>query len=392
MSSSAYQKKEYADKDFNKKPKLASIIAGAGFVLTLAAMLAFGIANKSVYNTPAKVYENEIFFKIDNETGVDLSIVSDNIQTVLDDVKTSNGADAKKLSDVFESPVLVDFDILEYESDEENPYVNHCYAGYIVKAKADADIPSTVYYEGAEYKIEELFSYNDSTNVIAEKVSSACINVEYASGESTTPSTPVVYKVIIAAGAALLTTTLYLLLRYRLSRGLAYFLVALAGSTIVAGLFSLLYFAHVANTAIIGACIGEFMITLFAILFMNKERELVLDDRKHDNSYENRNEIMKKAVSYGFADILSLLSIGLLLGVAFLGFGPGAMTFISIELIIAVAIAFALSMFVLGPVSQFFFKKFANVGRAKPRKSKSKGPVQNKSAEPEEAIFIGIND
>ena len=49
-------------------------------------------------------------------------------------------------------------------------------------------------------------------------------------------------------------------------------------------------------------------------------------------------------------------------------------------------------MFVLGPVSQFFFKKFANVGRAKPRKSKSKGPVQNKSAEPEEAIFIGIND
>ena len=383
---------QYADKDFNKKPKLASIIAGAGFVLTLAAMLAFGIANKSVYNTPAKVYENEIFFKIDNETSVDLSIVADNIQTVLNDVKTSNGADAKKLSEVFESPVLVDFDILEYESDEENPYVNHCYAGYIVKAKANADIPSTVYYEGAEYKIEELFSYNDSTNVIAEKVSSACINVEYASGESTTPSTPVVYKVIIAAGAALLTTTLYLLLRYRLSRGLAYFLVALAGSTIVAGLFSLLYFAHVANTAIIGACIGEFMVTLFAILFMNKERELVLDDRKHDNSYENRNEIMKKAVSYGFADILSLLSIGLLLGVAFLGFGPGAMTFISIELIIAVAIAFALSMFVLGPVSQFFFKKFANVGRAKPRKSKSKGPVQNKSAEPEEAIFIGIND
>ena len=383
---------QYADKDFNKKPKLATILTGVGFVATLAAMLAFGIANKSVYNTPAKTYDNEIVIKIDNENNIDLSIVSDNIRTILDDVKLDKAADAKKLSDVVASPESYEFQVLEYDSSEENSYVNHQYVAYVIKALSNEDMPEKVYYEGAEYKMEELFSYNDSTNVIAEKVSSACINVEYATGESATPTTPVVYKVIIAAAVALLTTTLYLLIRYRLSRGLAYFFVVLAGSTMIAGLFSLLYFAPVANTAIIGACVGEFMCTLFAILFMNKERELVLDDRKHDNSYENRNDIMKKAVSYGFADILGLLSIGLLLGFAFLGFSPGAMTYISIELIIAVAIAFALSMFVLGPVSQFFFKKFAKVAIAKPRKSKSKGPVQNKSAEPEEAIFIGIND
>lgn len=381
----------YAEKNFNKKAKIPAIIAGIAFVAGLASMLAFGIATKSVYNTPAKVYDNEIFIKIDNESNIDLSIVSDNVTSILDDVKLDKEG-SKKLSDVFESPVLIDFDVLEFDAQEENPYVNHCYAGYIIKAKADAEIPETVYYEGNQYKIDELFSYNTSTNIIAEKISSSCINVEYATGESTTATTPVVYKVVIAAAAALLTTTVYILLRYRLSRGLAYFVVTLAGATMVAGLLSLLHFCTVSNAAIIGVCVGEFVCTLFAILFMNKERELVLDDRKHDNSFENRNEIMRKAVSYGFGDVLGFLSIGLLISTAFIGFGPSAMKLLSLELVYSVAVAFALSVFVLGPVSQFFFKKFANVGRVKPRKSKSKGPVQNKSAEPEEAIFIGIND
>ncbi|MCR5308977.1 MAG: hypothetical protein K6E21_02585 [Bacilli bacterium] len=380
----------YADKDFNKKPKLASILAGVGFVATLAAMLVFGIVKGSVYNNPAKSYENEIFVKIDNENEVDFSIITSNLESVLNDVKLSNGSEADSLSAVTDSPVLLDFNVLEYDSEEENPFVQHSYGGYIVKITGE--LPETVYYEGNGYKMEELFSYNNSTNVIAERISSACINIEYASGESTTESNPVFYKVAIAVGAALLTTTLYLLLRYRLSRGLGSFVTVLAGATIVGGLLSLLYFIPATNTAVVGLAVGEFISVLFAILFMNKERELVLDDKKHDNSYENRNELMKKAVSYGFGDILNIALVGLFLGLIFLGFGPGAMRWISLEIIIAVALAFTLAMFVLGPVSQFFFKKFANIGTVKPRKSKSKGPVQNKSAEPEEAIFIGIND
>ena len=381
----------YADKNFNKKAKIPTIIAGVAFVAGLAAMLAFGIATKSVYNSPAKAYDDEIVVKIDNENNVDLSIVSDNIKTILNDVKYKDGSADKKLSEIVVTESY-EFQVLEYDSNEEKPYVNHQYVAYVIKATDNNKMPQTVSYEGKDYNIADLFSYNTSTNVIAEKVSSACINVEYATGESTTPSTPVVYKVVIAAAASLLTTTLYILIRYRLSRGLAYFIVTLAGATMVAGLFSLMHFIPMTNAAIIGVCVGEFICSLFAILFMNKERELVLDDRKHDNSYENRNELMKKAVSYGFADVLGIMCIGTAIFLAFIGFGPNAMRILSVELFYSVVVAFALSVFVLGPMSQFFFKKFANVGRVKPRKTKSKGPVQNKSAEPEEAIFIGIND
>ncbi|MBO7615522.1 MAG: hypothetical protein J6T15_07525 [Bacilli bacterium] len=381
----------FAEKNFNKNAKVPTIIAGVAFVAGLAAMLAFGIATKSVYYTPAKAYDDEIVIKIDNENNVDLSIVSDNIRTILDDVKFKDGSTEKSLSEIVVTESY-EYQVLEYDSGEENPYVNHQYVTYVIKATEDKKMPETVTYEAKEYKIGDLFSFNTSTNVVAEKVSSACINVEYATGESTTPSTPVVYKVIIAAAAALVTTTLYMLIRYRLSRGLAYFVVTLIGATMVAGLFALIHLVPMSNAAIIGICVGEFMCSVFAILFMNKERELVLDDRKHDNSYENRNDLMRKAVSYGFADVLGIMCIGLSIFLAFAGFGPIAMKFLSVELFYSVAVAFALAMFVLGPMSQFFFKKFANVGRVKPRKSKSKGPVQNKSAEPEEAIFIGIND
>lgn len=380
----------YADKDFTKKPKLAVIISAVASVVTLAAMITFGVVKGSVYNNPTKSYANEIFFKIDNKNDIDLTIVSDNIQTVLNDVKTDKNDATKSLALVCESPVFVDFDILEYDSSEANPYFNHCYAGYIVKATKE--LPSTVYFEGNEYKIEELFSYNTSTNVIAEKVSTHCVNVEFGSGNSTSAPTTSFVKVIIATASALLTTSLYLLARYKLSRGIASLLTTFAGSTFIAGLFSLLYFVTATSTAVIGAVIAEFLCFTFAILLMDKEKELVLDDKKHDNSYENRNEIMKKAVSYGFGDILNVAIACLFITVSFFGFGASATKVISLESVLAVFVSFALAMFVLGPVSQFFFKKFANVGRVKPRKAKSRNVTQNKSAEPEEATFIGIND
>ena len=116
----------YADKNFNKKAKIPTIIAGVAFVAGLAAMLAFGIATKSVYNSPSKAYDDEIVVKIDNENNVDLSIVSDNIRTILNDVKYKDGSADKKLSEIVVTESY-EFQVLEYDSNEEKPYVNHQY-------------------------------------------------------------------------------------------------------------------------------------------------------------------------------------------------------------------------------------------------------------------------
>lgn len=380
----------YADKDFTKKSKLAVIISGVAFVATLAAMITFGVVKGSVYNNPEKVYETELFIKLDNEESFDAAVASDNIKTILNTI-SKDAAGNEKLSDSFGNLTPVDFDVLEYDNEQASPYVMHCYGGYIVKI--NNELPENIYYNGTQYKTEEFFLEDNPIIQDAIGNADALLSIEIGTGSSSVKGSPNTVRVIIATGAALLTTGLYLLLRYKLSRGLGAIVTTLIGTTFVAGICSLLHFIPVTNAGVLGAVVGEFVCFVFAILLLSKEKDLVLDDKKHDNSFENRNLIMKNAVSYGFNDILNIAIIGLYIGVNFL-FGPNtaAWSWTSVGIFIATAVAFCLAMFVLGPVSQFFFKKFANVGKAKPRKAKAKGTTKNKSAEPEEAIFIGIND
>ena len=64
-------------------------------------------------------------------------------------------------------------------------------------------------------------------------------------------------------------------------------------------------------------------------------------------------------------------------------------------MILGVSLAIALTLTLYGPCAQLFYKLFSRVNIAKPKLNKKKKarPVRvKKSAEPEEAIFIGIND
>ena len=64
-------------------------------------------------------------------------------------------------------------------------------------------------------------------------------------------------------------------------------------------------------------------------------------------------------------------------------------------MMLGVCIATGLVLVVFGPFAHMLYKAFSKVKIAKPAKAnkKKKAPVRvKKSAEPEEAIFIGIND
>ena len=103
---------------------------------------------------------------------------------------------------------------------------------------------------------------------------------------------------------------------------------------------------------------------------------------------------MKKAVTLSSTPMTIAFIMALYLGVNFFGFMPSAVSWIFLLVILGVAIAIALALTILGPCAQLFFKLFSGVKIARPQKKKKKArPVRvNKSAEPEEAIFIGIND
>ena len=109
---------------------------------------------------------------------------------------------------------------------------------------------------------------------------------------------------------------------------------------------------------------------------------------------------MKRALGISSTPITIAFIMALYLGVNFFGFMFTSVSWVFLLMILGVCIATALVLVLLGPCSHMFYKMFSKVHIAKPKKAAKKKaakkkarPVRvKKSAEPEEAIFIGIND
>ncbi|MCR5505543.1 MAG: hypothetical protein K6F07_00905, partial [Bacilli bacterium] len=204
---------------------------------------------------------------------------------------------------------------------------------------------------------------------------------------------PIVWGTLAGVAVA----ALYLLLRYRLSRGIVALLAPIATSTIVAGIFALTRLPVTSYAALAIPFTAVFTL-IISIILMNRERELVLEDKAHDKSVENRNAIMKKATSYAFYPMVIVVALSLYLCVNFFGFGPAGNAWLFLIAAIATVLSLALVTALFGPLSQVFYKLFSRVDTdkikkiAKPKKKAKKTVAKNKSAEPEEYIFIGIND
>ena len=187
----------------------------------------------------------------------------------------------------------------------------------------------------------------------------------------------------------------YLLLRYRLSRGIATLALVVFTVGISAGLFCLLQFLPVTSYVSVGLPFIALFTFIVAIIFMNKEREMVLEDRSKDTSLEAREALMKKALAISSTPMTIVFIIALYLGVNFFGFMVSSVSWVFLLAILGVSIATALALIAYAPVAHFFYVQFSKVHIARPQlgKKKKARPVRvKKSVEPEEAIFIGIND
>ena len=162
---------------------------------------------------------------------------------------------------------------------------------------------------------------------------------------------------------------------------------------IIAGLLTLFRFLAIPSYVVAAAPFVAAFVMMISIVFMNREREMIIEDKAHDNSPEHRKEIMIKATSSAFGASLPLMVFGLYLAINFFGFGPIASAWIYIMMIIGIVLGGFVVTVLYGPIAQFFYGLFSKIGSNKPKKAKkAKVARVNKSAEPEEAVFIGIND
>ena len=402
----------YADKDFTNKKKPTFIVGASLFVVALVGLITMGALNGgNLFRSPAsrvtgsEIYISETIKVLDDETS---KFDEDAVHEILGNMKvytqagetvTWDETDTHKTLDSYATKVS-SFSVSDSKT-VEGTTTNYLNTYFDIVLSATLDQETTYlkikgYDAGADLTIREAFE------IYFEE-----INLDYSTSVSNSIELKTIYtfsnvqnpkwdKVFLATSIAIAALTLYFLLRYRLSRGLAMLAFPVVGSVINLGIFVLLSAVGLSLPASILVSVP--VVSMFSFFFMviiaNKERDMVIEDKVKDKSYEHRSELSKRALGIAMTPVFATIVLGAYLFVNFFGFGPGVTSYLFLACLIGVIISVALVIYGYIPLSNIFYKWFSNINfEPKPRKSKKgNAPAKKKSAEPEEAIFIGIND
>ena len=387
------------EKDYTKLKKPVGIAAIVLFVASVATLVTFGIVNKgSVYKSTDPNGNSQVYLEYTSEISNNTALKAE-VKDKIDNILTYSTIDNKKLNDIVEVETY-DY-VAKYDSTKSGTRTVY-YAYYRLSFNQTLKGTEVVKYNDTERNISfESTTAEFFTNDELDSISGAALTLPTTLKVSLKDSVrinadqPQFVKLLLATVVGVGISGLYLLLRHRLSRGLASILVTVGATGITAGLFAALQFLPVTSYVSVALPFVAIFTLGIGVLFMNKEREMVLEDRTKDNSVDARNALMVKAISLASTPITIAFVMALYLGVNFFGFMFTSVSYIFLAIVLGVCFGIGLTLVTFGPLAQVFFKAFSGVKFLKPREKKKKKarPVRvKKSAEPEEAIFIGIND
>ena len=375
----------YSDKDFTKHKKPAFIVSALLLLGVIGGTVATGIVrNGSFYRQANTITNSEIYVEA-TTTADENSVLETEIREKFQTFAKDLTIEGKALGEYVKTTELYNrSDVATTKDGSTQLY----YSYYVVTLNKSFTGEETAKYGDTEAKLNVLFS-NDNLEQLGLDNG---LMLTFKTGEVVSKDQPGFAPIMISTLVGVAVATAYLMLRYRLSRGIATLIVTLSVGALTAGLFVIVPLAvgsHVLLAAPL-ACLFTFMME---IMLMNKEREMINEDKKRDNSIESRNEIMVNATKYACTPIIITLAIVAFFLIVFFGFGPQATSYIYLNVLFGLLLGFLSVVMMFGPLAQFFYKLFFGVKIERPtsKKSKKKQKV-HKSAEPEEAIFIGIND
>ena len=385
-----------ADKDFTKHKKPIAIVAAVLFVASLASMIVFGAKdNGAVYGTTSTVGNSQVYVEyssvLENDTNLTLGT-----KERLDDLLKNSTIKLDGKTDTPLNDAIDNLETFAYEARSENTnsgVVTTYYAYYRLSFKKALSGEEEITYVGKDPEAASDF-FSDQGQAINDLGFNSSVVFELKDTQRVSADQPEFKSIILATAIAGAVIAVYLLLRYRLSRGLAALGISVLSVGISAGLFALLHFLPATSYASVALPFIALFSFAIGIIFMNKEREMVVEDRSKDNSVENRNNIMIRALGISSTPMTIAFIFALYLGVNFFGFMFTSVSYVFLLMILGVSIATVLTLTLMGPCAQILFKWFSKINLPKPERKKKKArPVRvKKSAEPEEAIFIGIND
>ena len=372
----------FQDKDFTSKKKPAGIILTVLAIAGLAGSITFGVLNNgSLFNQGD--YSKDTTYLYVETTTKDSAITQSYVEDVLEETYVGNS----KIN-------VSSIHTYTREETEEEVVTTYTYIVATLSSKYDYETNATikdsegnVLYEGT---LETIF-----VNVIENSDIDANATSSFKVGTKVNQQQPNTNWILIACSVALGFTFVYMLLRYGISRALTALLGTVMVSAVSIGFFVLTRLV-VLNDLLIALPLIVVISLALAIIHGDKEKDVIKEDyaRTKDSSSEHRKELMLKSNPLSAGPILTSLILVLFIAVNFFGIGVEAMAMTFVFIIIASGLAGIFVTTLLGPISAYIYRLFKriNMPRINLKSKKTKKVKKVKSGEPEEAIFIGMND
>lgn len=383
-------KAAYENVDFTKRSKLSAALLSLLLVASVAGIAVFGALKGSPLNTDKATSDYTTVYVTVNS---DNKIINDE-ESFKEYVLKNIEVDGESLSYDSKEGVhyqkLTKFDSETLKEEAEPYYYFSVDFSYIV------DSSNVVYTIG-----EEKITANDG---LSEAFEELIMNTEHLTSVDKveikimttheTVSVPNQGFIALATSIAILGAGLYVALRFRVSRGIALVVVSGGSSAIAYGLLALTRIGTTAMAATVMPMVAIFTI-LFSLFYVSKEKELVKENREGVD-LEKRYQIMKRALSLSASGMIVMAIIAIYLAINFFGFGLVSTAYMFAALLVGDVVGLIAVLTLMGPLGALIDKGFSKVKlpqfTKKEKKQRIKLHEQPKTSEPEERIFIGIND
>lgn len=205
------------------------------------------------------------------------------------------------------------------------------------------------------------------------------------------PGLPALSSVYLGLGVGLLATTIYLILRFKLARGFLLGVISLGGSLLPLGFFALTRIPVTPIVALSSVAVA-FLTIVIGLFIFNKEKELTKESRERNKKTREFKEMMlERSLGESLGDILIYLLPVFFTFVYYFGFVPQLFQMSFLGIIIGLLLSVVILLFTIIPLTLYTTHGLSKIHISFKQGTK-KEEVKKNSSEPEEAIFIGIND
>lgn len=362
--------------DFTKKKRLAGIVLGALVLGAISVITVFGVKDGSPLNVKNATKDTTVIYvqlKADNP----IIEGEETFKTyIMNEVKSDDKTKVEAKSVEMKKVSTFEYHAEGNETTEALYFITKVDKGYTEDQRSyiTSSIEAAFDATGVETsRVVESIEVNNSKELVY---------------------TPDQRYVALATAVAIAGFGLYASLRFRPSRGISAMLIS-AGATTVG--YGLMVATRVGTTAVTSLCMPIVALaTMLGSLFYLTTEKALRKEYHEELTREARDSICIKALAKSAVPMLVFSLISVYIVINYFGFGLTQTAFLFGGALFGELAGIAGILVLEGPFARILENLFSKISlpkiKAFERKEKNNAPQKRNSSEPEETIFIGIND